>query len=181
MLSFEMKVKVFEKIAQMKNRAAEVGILMPDIEVRFDLGSVRTMGLAKVETKYGMRKMIMRLHPASLEFNKEKYIETTVVHEYAHFMMVAHFGHFGQAHGNQWKQMCRILGMKNPARCTALPLPENVNVGGVKRRSTPRKTITYVCRCMEHKLTSVRHNKVVAGKTNYSCVHCKTRLVRKEG
>jgi len=39
-----------------------------------------------------------------------------------------------------------------------------------------QRHFAYVCDCMTHQLTTVRHNKITMGKANYFCRKCDGQL-----
>lgn len=111
-----------------------------------------------------------------IELNKEllgrhpEHLEQTVVHEFAHLIAHAVFGHrLGGGHGYGWKRTMTILGF--PAdRC------HDLEVSADKRR--PHKIRAYVkCNCENglHAIKTKLYNKIqVGGK--YRCKRCGVRL-----
>jgi SprT protein len=90
-------------------------------------------------------------------------VVTTLAHEACHvFAAVACTPRRPQPHGKQWKSLMRALGF-DPNRCHSYDLPT----------ATKFRTFRYVCSCMEHEITSIRHNRIQSGKADYHCKYCK--------
>lgn len=117
----------------------------------------RTAGTAYLE------RWEIRLNPILLVENSESFIEEVLPHEYAHLLTFALFGRV-QPHGKEWQMMMtEIMG-----------LPANRTHSFDTQNSTTRKyqRYTYQCDCKTHELTSIRHNRIQAGKAQYHCKSC---------
>lgn len=136
---------------------------MPIIPVSFDLTG-HTIGMYKVSPY----KKIIRYN--ALIFNKyfEENIQETVPHEVAHYIVDMQFGAKKvRPHGLEWRSIMQRFGA-NASRVAQYDL-----TGIPKRRYS---TIAYQCDCQTHELGIRRHNKVIQGKTNYFCRHCRGLL-----
>ncbi len=108
-----------------------------------------------------------------LRENFEDFISQTVPHEVAHFVTWIQYGHeYSKGgkriiHGKSWKGMMTYFGVKQE-RCHSYNTA-NSTVRKIKR-------LSYKCGCMTHKLTTIRHNKVLRGKASYSCSKCGQKL-----
>ena len=108
--------------------------------------------------------------------NGDEFIEDTVPHEFAHLVTYALYGtdrdYKGhrrvKPHGSQWQRVMRLLGYK-PTRC------HNFDVKPARKVASKYR---YSCGCKEYFLTAIRHNKILSGKSSYSCTRCKRELVR---
>lgn len=179
-----LKEQVNKRLEDLQNLVAKkYGKTVPNMEVTYDLTSIRTAGMAV--TQPYLNKFKIRLHPAALLTYGKDYIEDTVVHEFAHLVQKQHYP-TSQPHGIEWKRVMVSLG-KDPKRCHNMDLTSaittyNSSVKGSTSTVTPIKkrnvkTFSYHCKCRNHELTSIRHNKVLKGE-NYICKTCGTRLVR---
>lgn len=111
----------------------------------------------------------IQLNSVLLMENLEKFLETTVPHEFAHNVQSVLYP-FDRPHGNGWKSIMRVLGA--PAnRC------HSYDVTNAKVR-TNRTTYDYHCKCNTFQLTSNRHNKIKNGKV-YWCKKCQHVLAPK--
>ena len=110
------------------------------------------------------------------ELHSEEFVSRTPAHEVAHCIVHQMYGRFNRygekimSHGKEWKAVMVALGQE-PSRC------HSMDVSKVSRK---QERFEYVCKCKVHKITKVRHNKIVQGKRNYVCVTCKERLKRRE-
>ncbi len=120
----------------------------------------------------------LNFNPILLRENRERFIERTVAHELAHWVVykrwVEQWDHNKgrwtgpRAHGRQWAAVMRTFGV--PAdRCHSYDTT-NARVRRVQRG------FKYSCKCRTADFTIVRHNKVRRGQT-YTCTLCNTKLV----
>jgi len=103
-------------------------------------------------------------HPKLVVRNEENYIEQTVPHEVAHYIVRQVWGDV-QSHGTEWKQVMKMYGL-TPERT------HSYDVSGIKQDRSP---FVYNCGCREIKVGHKRHNKIQRGR-NYICILCKSRL-----
>lgn len=169
----------FQKKAEAKLRSMihEVREKYPDINVPddnttfsllFDVNSVRVAGFAVSQP--AKRSMAIRLHKLGLEKYGDEFINGTLVHEFAHILQYCNCSN-SQPHGLEFKLFMKLLG-GDPSRC------HNYNLRDLlpeKVRKTA-KTFTYKCKCQEHQLSTIRHNRIRYGKEVYSCTKCNTIL-----
>lgn len=102
-------------------------------------------------------KSLITLNPRLREFGDAE-VDRTLRHELAH--LLAHFRAGRRrisAHGPEWQQACRDLGLDDEKRCHTLPLP--------RRQMTPRHF--YRCPACHQELKRVRP---LRGKT--ACLAC---------
>ena len=101
--------------------------------------------------------------------NKEVYLTRTVPHEVAHLVSYAVYGHAGHGHRKHWKNiMFNVMGLE-PKRC-------HNYTEGVKKSRVVERDWAYECSCRVHNISTVKHNKMLRGKTIYHCVHCNEDL-----
>ena len=135
------------------------------IEIRFDLrGRISGMYVVKHKQQY--------LRFNSFIFSKyfEDSLENTIPHEVAHYVSHVLFGiNKILPHGKEWKSIMHALGAE--PRVTG-----NYDLSGITVKRQRR--FSYICDCMTHQLTTVRHNKIMNGKAHYSCRKCGEALMQ---
>lgn len=134
------------------------------ISVRFDLRG-RSAGMYRVLR--GERAI--RYNPWLFAKFYAENLAATVPHEVAHYLTDCVYGYRNvRPHGPQWRNMMHLLGVEASVHCT-------FDLQGIPVRRYRR--IRYVCRCREHALTSVRHNRIQHKGARYYCRVCRTELV----
>jgi SprT protein len=120
----------------------------------------KTCGLASTNCKW----LAFNLDVAE-EF-PEQY-SNTVIHEVSHIGQFKLFPNAKQAHGPEFRRICRILGGNGETKgqYNVQPAPE-------------RNLIEYKCKCRSHFITKIRHGKIVRGNATYSCKYCMSRIVK---
>lgn len=170
----DMQNKVAAKISSLQEKAKKFyGCKVPNVEIKYDLKTTSMAGQAIVNPYTGLFKM--RLHPAALQFYGEDYIESTVVHEFAHLVQRQHYP-LSKPHGKEWKSVMLNLGVE-PSRCHSYDLVAALKSVGTKTTGRKVKTYSYKCACDTYELTVIRHNRILKG-TEYHCKKCKTALVK---
>lgn len=144
--------------------AGHFGIHMPAPCVRFDLRG-RAAGQVRMSDQLGC---LVRYNLALLARNPEDFLNSTVPHETAHLVAFRVFGRRIKPHGGEWQSVMRLLGAE-PRRC------HDYDVEGLQARRLSR--YQYRCGCGIHQLTSIRHNRVLAGQV-YRCRRCGLPLER---
>jgi len=135
---------------------------MPTIEIRFDL---RGQSAGMVRFQKGKRPVV-RYNMQLFSENHETFIARTVPHEVAHIVARTLFGAGIRPHGEEWRAVMAFFGSK-ATRCHEFDVSRSV--------SRRMHRFRYRCDCREHQLTSIRHNRVLAGQT-YQCQVCRTVL-----
>jgi len=137
-------------------------IAIPEPQILFDL-----RGRAAGQARLALRgPCIIRFNPVLLRANRASFLADTVPHEVAHLAAFARYGLRIRPHGPEWQAIMRYFGVK-PERCHRYDL--SATSGRTLRE------FDYHCDCREHRLSSIRHNRVLAGGT-YVCRHCATPL-----
>ena len=137
-----------------------IGIQEP--QIRFDLRG-RSAGQARVGSR---GPWVVRYNPVLLEANAEDFLATTVPHEVAHLVAYARHGSRIRPHGPEWQAIMRHFGVA-PERC------HRYDLSALSVRSV--REFDYHCTCRGHRLSSIRHHRVLAGR-DYICRHCATTL-----
>jgi SprT protein len=117
-----------------------------------------------------MSRKSLAFSPTLLSENGENFINRTVPHEVAHYIVYI-FYPMAKPHGREWRfVMNMVLKAKDSKRC------HKYDVSNVKRdRRTLRKYI-YHCNCDEYQVSSIRHNRMQRYGTTYICKKCKGHL-----
>ena len=134
----------------------------PKASIRFDLRG-RSAGQARLASR---EPALIRYNSALLLANPEDFLGSTVPHEVAHLAAFARHGPLIRPHGAEWEAIMRHFGVE-PKRCHAY------DVTGLKTRAL--RELDYHCTCRDHRLTSIRHHRVLAGQT-YICRQCGSPL-----
>jgi SprT protein len=112
---------------------------------------------------------LIRYNPYIFAKHFDYCVSNTVPHEVAHYVMYCLYGPKGtRPHGREWKDLMRKFGAI-PSRTNSLDLT------GIPIRRHRRHP--YTCSCMNHQISSRRHNRIRAGKARYFCRSCKGELV----
>ncbi|WP_462320083.1 SprT family zinc-dependent metalloprotease [Halochromatium sp.] len=129
-----------------------------DIEIRFDLRG-KTAGQVRIRARghYLIRYNLELLRRGGADF-----LSRTVPHEVAHVLAYHRHGHNIRPHGREWQQIMHQLGAE-PTRC------HDYDVSGLGARRL--RYFDYHCGCMDHQLSSIRHNKAAKGQ-RYRCRRC---------
>jgi len=128
--------------------------------------------IAGIHTRLREGKDVIRINKELFEKNTDYILNQTVPHEVAHMIQYRMFGfdrnpvtgrRYCAPHGKEWKMIMNILG-KEAKRC------HNLDTSSL---STGRKMKhwIYKCDCMEHQITTIRHNRILKGK-KYYCKKC---------
>ena len=150
--------QALEVMRRCVGRLREAGIAVPDIELRFDLRGTHA-GLAQCRPG---EIPVVRLNPVLMAENDD-FIEETVPHEVAHIGVFYWLGRNAhRPHGREWQRLMRMLGAE-PSRGHRYDVSNTVT-----RRL---KRYPYACACREHRLTSIRHNRIRDG-ASYRCRQC---------
>ncbi|MDO3376859.1 SprT family zinc-dependent metalloprotease [Geoalkalibacter halelectricus] len=119
---------------------------------------VRRVGAKVAATDFRLRFNLEAYH-----LHPEEMLTDTVPHEVAHLIVAARFGPGCRPHGPEWQAVMRDCFGLNPKRTHSLPLTAARRV---------ERDFIYACKCREHRLTSIRHQRIRRGKTLYRCNSC---------
>lgn len=148
-----------EQTRRLLRQAAHwLGIPLRDPEIRFDI-----RGRAAGQARFG-RAMpwVIRYNPVLLAQNTDAFLAETVPHEVAHLAAFARYGSHIRPHGPEWRALMGYFGAA-PQRC------HRYDVAGIAPRR--QQEFSYHCRCRNHVLSSIRHNRIAAGRI-YLCRQC---------
>ena len=115
----------------------------------------------------------LNFNRAIFEENRDLFLRRTVPHEVAHRVSIMYFGvEAGKGHGTKWKFIMRnIFNVPEEliSRC------HSYDVAHLKTRNI--RKWKYSCGCQTFELTTIKHNKIHAGRSKYRCKCCHNRLV----
>ena len=145
------------------------------LEISFNLKG-RSAGMYRVSRQsiWHIGQMKREIRYNSFIFSKyyDDNFNTTIPHEVAHYISDLVYGLKNiKPHGKEWKAIMQAFDAD--AAVTA-----NYDLSGIplKRRSL----YTYQCRCREHQLSAIRHNKIKKRRKQYCCNFCKQILQYKQ-
>jgi SprT protein len=174
-----IQIAVSEKLVECKYAMMTAGHIIPEFEIRYDLGG-RTAGQAGCRTDRfdgHTYDHYIRINPVLLVENEEEMINDTVVHEFCHVIQHANFPH-SRSHGAEWQRLMIACGV-NPTRTHNMDTSNAARLTGKTKRK-----FQYGCDCSSDLiLSSVRHNKIVRGRAEFSCKKChgKVKFIRELG
>jgi SprT protein len=145
------------------------------VAITFNLKG-RSAGMYRV--KYSKSLILIR-QQREIRYNPyifSKYFEdnyaTTIPHEVAHYVTDIIYGLKNiKPHGREWKAVMQAFGAN--AAVTA-----NYDLSGIPLKK--QSLYTYQCRCRDHQLSAIRHNKIKRQRYRYYCNLCKQTLNYKQ-
>ena len=137
----------------------------PVPEIRFDLRG-RSAGQYR-HARSRLERAVLRFNRTLLVQNPKPFLAEVIAHEVAHLVAYHRYGMRIKPHGREWKAvMSEVYGLK-PSVTHSFEVPES---GRLKH--------LYYCDCegRVHRLSSVRHNRITANKSQYLCRDCRATL-----
>jgi len=142
----------------LKEAGEHFKLRLEPVEIRFDL-SGQAAGMVRFAPP-GVP--VIRYNRVLLEKYHDSFIKQTVPHEVAHVVVAALYPNRTAPHGPEWRLMMGFFNAE-PKRC------HNYRI---ERSSTRRLAhFNYLCGCRQHRITSIRHNRINRGQ-RYICRHC---------
>jgi SprT protein len=169
----DLQEKVIEAVkfyVDLANELYDLGLNVPEI-------SFNMRGRAAGQFKGNSFKPTVRFNRILLEENGQAFIDQTVPHEVAHYVIFEKHGSKRtrprniRPHGWEWQKIMRDFGC-SPKRCHSYDT-SNSRQG---RRSFPRRQFVYACACQEHKVGPARHRRIQTRERTYTCRNCGTPL-----
>ena len=114
-----------------------------------------------------------------LEENGKAFIDQTVPHEIAHYIVYKRYGckfmrpKTIKSHGYEWQKIMKDFGCKIN-RCHNFDT-SNSEQG---RRGRTQSKYIYGCACQEHELGETRHRRIQYEGAIYTCRKCKTKITK---
>lgn len=120
----------------------------------------------------GMFDRKFRVNMVLAKENLDDYIENTVPHEFAHYIVNEKYRngsvyHRPKPHGREWKSIMRIVFGLVPTRC------HDYDVTNARQRKSKR--YNYRCGCRVHAVSSILHKRMQRGQRRY-CRLCKQMI-----
>lgn len=114
---------------------------------------------------------VLRFNPLMLARYGNRFVDEVVPHECAHLVAYRLFGFKIKPHGPEWRSIMRDVYQLEPLVTHRFEVPQRA-----------RNYFPYQCRCddMVHKLTAIRHNRVVRQQAKYLCRACGSKLMHVE-
>ena len=141
--------------------AAAFGLKLQTPAVSFDLKG-RAAGMFRVRSAVAE----IRYNPWIFARWFQQNLAETVPHEVAHFVVYSRYRRRMRPHGPEWREVMQLFGV--PPRVTCDYRPEDIaDLPGRRLRY-----FDYTCDCTTHRVSSIRHNRMAAGKAHYQCRRC---------
>ncbi len=141
------------------------GLRLPPVTVRFDLKG-RAAGMFRV--RHGNPEI--RYNPWVFARWYADNLAETVPHEVAHYVVSRLHRRRTKPHGPEWRAVMQAFGVAPRVTCGYRP----EDVADLPRRRM--REHAYACGCMQHRLSSIRHNRIRRGKASYHCRKCRRPL-----
>ena len=125
-------------------------------KISFELNSGKVAGRANFDG------WLIRINPRFLVSNTEEIIKRTVPHECAHLITFKLFPFAKQAHGPEFRSVCRAIGISQETYHTMI-LPD-------------ASKFTYICNCRKWSISNCIHNRIKEGSRRF-CRKCKGELI----
>lgn len=133
------------------------------IEVLFDLKG-RAAGMYR---RQGKRRWI-RYNPYIFAKYFADNLANTVPHEVAHYVADHLYGMKNiRPHGAEWRQVMELFDAPPEVTC-------RYNLEAIPQRKMT--TYNYRCDCTQHRLSSIRHNRLQRKQATYVCRKCRQPL-----
>lgn len=152
---------------QVADRTAELiieaeslfGVCLPILPVRFNLRG-RAAGMFR--SRGGENEI--RYNPWLFSRYFAENMAETIPHEVAHYVVFKRHGNRRvRPHGQEWQEVMGVFGVEPRATC-------DFDLNGIPRRRL--RQFTYRCDCRTHRLSTIRHNRVISDQRRYSCRFC---------
>jgi SprT protein len=145
-----------------------------ELDINFRLKG-RSAGMYRVrresKSRFARQYREIRYNPYIFAKYFDDNFMTTIPHEVAHYISDVVFGLKNiRPHGREWQEIMRFFGAD--ATVTA-----DYDLTGIPVKK--QTYITYHCACREHRLTTIRHNRIRKYNYQYLCKHCKSVLKQK--
>ena len=145
------------------------------VEINFNLkGRSAGMYCVSRQSTWHFTQIKRQIRYNSFIFSKyyDDNFNTTIPHEVAHYIRDILYGLKNiKPHGKEWKTIMQAFGAN--AAVTA-----DYDLSGIPLRK--QSLFSYHCRCREHQLSAIRHNKIKKRNYRYYCNICKQALQYKQ-
>ena len=149
-------------IESVEKTVAKVNEMFPNLN--FKKPTVEFFNRGKVSGRAYYAKHHLEFNEVLAMENAEEF-ENTVIHEVAHLVVRKVYPFAKQAHGPEFRAVCRGLGGTGNTY-------HSYDVSTVARTMTK---VVYECGCREHKISPQKHRKIQMGAV-YRCNTCKGQI-----
>jgi len=150
--------EIMQKVEEVQDKLEKIGF--PKLSVNVEVGK---LGRGIAGSAFYKTKLIV-ISSDYLKEYPERIIDITVPHEIAHLYTIEYYPRAKQAHGPEWRRICRYLGI-NGDTYHKMKLE---NGPTIKRREKVRFIYVTEVTKKEIKLTKGQHEKVQGGG-KFSC------------
>jgi SprT protein len=170
-LSIDQQQIVIDETHNYLKQASELfNLKYETIDITFNLKG-RCAGMYRVKSHgriFTRQHREIRYNPYIFSKYFADNYNTTIPHEVAHYVTDRLYGLKNiKPHGKEWKAVMHAFDAD--ASVTA-----DYDLSGIPLKN--QSLFTYQCSCREHRLTAIRHNKIVKGRYQYHCKNCKQSL-----
>ena len=171
-LSIEQQQQVIDQTNMYIKQAQHLlNIKYKPVDIVFNLKG-KSAGMYRVHRHHYHFKREIRYNTHIFSKYYDDNFSTTIPHEVAHYVTDVIYGLKNiKPHGQEWKKIMQTFGAN--ASVTA-----EYDLTGIPLRQ--RTQYAYQCDCREHKLGSVRHNRIQKNRGQYYCNYCKSNLQFKQ-
>ena len=143
----------------LENANRALGLNLGLIPILFDL-----KGKASGMFVVGRDKKIIRYNEIIFSKYFEDAVISTTAHEVAHYVNYElHGAKRVKPHGQEWRSLMQLFDVKPE-------VTSRYDLAGLPLRQ--QKQHLYQCDCMQHSLSTTRHNRIQASKVSYNCRRC---------
>lgn len=137
----------------------QMSVRLPEIPILFDLKG-RSSGMFRVRQS----EKVIRYNPVIFSRYFDDALVNTTAHEVAHYVAHELYGSRNiRPHGREWKALMLRLNV-NPE------VTSQYDLTGLPLRQ--QKQFVYQCGCMQHHLSTTRHNRIRQQRAMYNCKKC---------
>ncbi len=160
----EAKAMVDKKLEILHRQAKNYWGVEAKVSIHYDVKSIRTIAY------FRHSDCSIHLNPELLKEYGVRYVNNTLVHEYAHYIQYLRYGNSVRPHGKEFKNICRVFGIEGKAST-------NIYVESkFLREKLSKNRVEYKCNCQSHWMTKRQDRKIRLGIASYTCNSCKSKL-----
>ena len=155
------KKKLNKLLKKLDKKVKKLFKLELNYSINFDLKSSQTLGYFSNKKN----KLNIVFNKSVFKDSKFKDFKEVIIHEYSHMVAYVLYGGIIQSHGEEWKSIMKLLGIKNPSATTA-------SFRNIKKKDSDK---LIKCGCGEIYISSNRASRIKNG-TKYICKLCSKQL-----
>ena len=158
-------------------KAESKGFSVPPIDLRISNKMFKAAGKCKTDRVFGTVTKCEIIMSGVIFKKYDAITEETLIHEFAHAVVNDNFRNVADAHGYEWQNVMRELGIEHPKKFFGDEDAEKDGISLVELHKV-RRSHVYVCACGEHNISTQRHNNIMKG-ARFVCNKCGQRIVYK--